>query len=93
MSSRFEGSPRVVAEALVSETPVVAYDVPNYRPIFGEFLRYVPCFDVEQFQRAAETTILEMRQGKNYLADLKLAEFRQQHCWAETRRVFQRTLD
>jgi glycosyltransferase involved in cell wall biosynthesis len=93
MSSRFEGSPRVVAEALVSETPVVAYDVPNYRPIFGEFLRYVPCFDVDQFQRAAEATILEMRQGKNYLTGLKLAEFRQQHCWAETRRVFQRTLD
>lgn len=93
MSSRFEGSPRVVAEALVSEVPVVAYDVPNYRPIFGAFLRYVPCFDVVQFQQAAETTLREMRDGKNYLSELKLTEFRQTHCWPETRRVFLRMLN
>ena len=53
MTSRFEGSPRVVAEALACEVPVIAYDVETYRPLFGELLRYVPCFDLKKFQDEA----------------------------------------
>src|SRR6187401_3516806 len=42
MPSKHEGSPRVIGESILAETPVVAYDVPNYRPLFGEFVRYAP---------------------------------------------------
>jgi glycosyltransferase involved in cell wall biosynthesis len=90
MTSRFEGSPRVVAESLVSNVPVVAYDVETYRPIFGDFMRYVPCFDLAAFQTTAERTISEMRSGTNYLSKMDLETFRKTHSWKETGEVFLR---
>lgn len=92
MTSRFEGSPRVVAEALVCHVPVVAYEVETYRAIFGDFMRYVPCFDLELFKTASERTVLEMRAGKNYLSSLDLREFCHTHSWANTGDTFLKTL-
>jgi len=92
MPSRFEGSPRVIGEALVSQLPVVAYDVETYRPIFGEFLRYVPCCDVQAFQREAEQQILAMRAGRNYLDQLDLKRFKEQCSWKTAREAFVQAL-
>jgi glycosyltransferase involved in cell wall biosynthesis len=88
MTSRFEGSPRVIAEALACQIPVVAYEVENYRPIFGDFLRYVPCFDLESFQNEAELQIREMRAGANYLARMNVKDFSQNHSWSATAQVY-----
>ena len=88
MTSRFEGSPRVVAESLVCDVPVVAYEVETYRAIFGNFMRCVPCFDVEAFKAAAERTIAEMRAGNNYLSRLDLRAFCEAHSWEKTGETF-----
>jgi glycosyltransferase involved in cell wall biosynthesis len=88
MTSRFEGSPRVVAEALACEVPVVAYDVETYRPLFGDLLRYIPCFDLEEFQNEAGRQIIDMRAGRNYLFGLETARFSDGHSWRATGRVF-----
>lgn len=88
MTSRFEGSPRVVAEALVCNVPVVAYDVETYRPIYGHYLRYVPCFDRKRFLEASEAEVLKMRRGENYLNEMNIHAFRQEHSWSATGIVF-----
>ncbi len=88
MTSRFEGSPRVVAEALVCNVPVVAYEVETYRPIFGDFMHYIPCFDVEAFKAEAKKIIEDMRNGKNYLSELDLREFCRVHSWENTGKTF-----
>ena len=88
MPSRHEGSPRVVGESIIANTPVVAYDIPNYRPVFGDFLRYVPAFDLAAFQSAAEDQIKKMRAGDNYLARLDLAEFKRANSWETTQGKF-----
>src|SRR5260370_30234772 len=69
-------------EALACGVPVVAYDLAAYRPVFGDFLRYVPCFDLAGFQREAEAQVRKTRAGENYLDSLDLAGFR-----SEERRV------
>ena len=88
MPSRHEGSPRVVGESIIANTPVVAYDIPNYRPVFGNFVRYVPPFDLGAFQSAAADEIQKMRAGDNYLARLDLAEFKHANSWAMTQGKF-----
>lgn len=92
MTSRFEGSPRVVAEALVCQVPVVAYEVETYRAIFGDFLRYVPRFDLQRFQHEARLQIENMREGTNYLAMMDVGKFTQQHSWHATAGVFLRAV-
>ena len=93
MPSRHEGSPRVVGESIIANTPVVAYDIPNYRPVFGDFLRYVPAFDLAAFQSAAEDEIKKMRAGDNYLARLDLAEFKRANSWETTQGKFLAALE
>jgi glycosyltransferase involved in cell wall biosynthesis len=92
MTSRFEGSPRVVAESLVCSVPVVAYEVETYRPIFGEFLRYVPCFDRRAYQAQAKEIVDESRNGKNYLRELDLSEFCGIHSWESAEQTFLKKL-
>jgi len=88
MPSRHEGSPRTVGEALLCHLPVVAYDVETYRPIFGDLVRYVPCFDLEKFKAEAKEQILKMRAGENYLARTDLKQFRKENSWATVGEVF-----
>ena len=88
MPSRHEGSPRVIGESIICATPVVAYDIPNYRPIFGDFVRYVPPFEVKAFQQAAEREILIMRQGENYLERMDVAQFKRENSWETTQGKF-----
>jgi glycosyltransferase involved in cell wall biosynthesis len=88
MPSRHEGSPRVIGESIICATPVVAYDIPNYRPVFGDFVRYVPPFDLPAFQQAAEREILNMRRGENYLDRMNLAQFKLENSWETTQARF-----
>ena len=92
MPSRHEGSPRVIGESLIAGTPVVAYDLANYRPLFGGFIRYAPPFDPAVFQRVAEEEILAMRAGKNYLEAMDLARFKQENRWETTQGRFLQAL-
>jgi glycosyltransferase involved in cell wall biosynthesis len=88
MPSKHEGSPRVIGESIICETPVVAYDIPNYRPIFGDFVRYAPPFDLAAFQSAAEREIIAMRRGENHLEHMDLAAFKRDNCWETTQARF-----
>lgn len=92
MPSKHEGSPRVIGESIIAETPVVAYEVPNYRPLFGEFVRYAPAFDLGQFQVVAEREILAMRRGENYLERMDLGGFKQENRWETAQAKFLRAL-
>ena len=93
MPSRFEGSPRVIGEALICGLPVVAYRVPTYPAVFGDFLRYVDCFDLARFQSEAESQILEIRAGRNYLNQLDLVKFKKENSWETTQKGFVQALD
>jgi glycosyltransferase involved in cell wall biosynthesis len=93
MPSRHEGSPRVIGESIIAATPVVAYDIPNYRPVFGDYVRYVPPFDLAAFQSAAEDQIKKMRAGDNYLDHLDLAEFKRANSWETTQHKFLAALE
>ncbi len=88
MPSKHEGSPRVIGESIVAGTPVLAYDLPNYRPLFGDFARYVPPFDLEAFQEAADRELRAMRQGDNYLDRMDLAAFKRENSWETTQARF-----
>jgi len=93
MPSRHEGSPRVIGESIIAGTPVVAYDIPNYRPLFGDFVQYVPPFNLEAFQQTAATEIQEMRNDKNHLDTRDLADFKRENSWETTQAKFVRTLE
>lgn len=88
MPSKHEGSPRVIGESLIAGTPVVAYEIPNYRPLFGDFVRYAPPFDLNAFQDAASREVLRMRSGENYLDRMDLARFKQENSWETTQARF-----
>lgn len=93
MPSKHEGSPRVIGESIIAETPVVAYDVPNYRPLFGEFVRYAPAFDLAAFQQVAEREIRRMREGVNDLERTDLSAFKRENSWETTQAKFLRALE
>jgi glycosyltransferase involved in cell wall biosynthesis len=93
MPSKHEGSPRVIGESIIAGTPVVAYDLPNYRPLFGDFVRYARPFELDKFQDAAGREILRMRAGENYLDKMDLARFKQENSWETTQAKFLAALE
>ena len=93
MPSKHEGSPRVIGESLIAGTPVVAYEIPNYRPLFGDFVRYAAPFNLNAFQDAASREILRMRSGENYLEKMDLARFKQENSWETTQAKFLKALE
>ena len=92
MPSTYESWGIVVGEALCSRVPVVAYDLPAYRPIFGNLVHYVPCFDREAFQKAALRVLIEARSAKTAVDDYALKQLRAEHSWEAARRRFAATL-
>ena len=88
MPSKHEGSPREIGESIIAQTPVVAYDVPNYRPLFGDLVRYAPAFDLAAFKAEAVRVVTEMRAGGNCLAAADLSAFRRANSWETTQRRF-----
>ena len=93
MPSKHEGSPRVIGESIVARTPVVAYEIPNYRPLFGDLVRYAPPFDLNAFQQVAESEILKMRAGENYLDRADLANFKRENSWETAQEKFLAALE
>jgi glycosyltransferase involved in cell wall biosynthesis len=93
MPSKHEGSPRVIGESIIAGTPVVAYEIPNYPPLFGEFARYAPPFELSAFKAAAEREIGAMRAGTNYLESMDLAAFKRENSWETTQARFIHALE
>lgn len=92
MPSRYESWGIVIGEALASGTAVVAYELQCYRLVFGEFVRYVPPFDREEFMRAMEREILEQRAGRNYFTSLDLPGLKRSLSWASSQESFREVL-
>ena len=93
MPSKHEGSPRVIGESIVARTPVVAYEIPNYRPLFDDLVRYAPPFDLGAFQAVAEREILKMRAGENYLDYADLKDFKRENSWTTAGEKFLAALE
>ena len=92
MPSRYESWGIVIGEALASGTAVVAYDLQCYRPVFGDFVRYVKPFDLDEFQRAMEREIVAQRAGRNYLTAMDLPSLKRSLSWASSQESFRAVL-
>jgi glycosyltransferase involved in cell wall biosynthesis len=93
MPSHYESWGIVVAEALVSGTPVLAYKLSCYPDVFGDFVRYVKPFDREEFKRAAENEISNQRAGNNYMAAMNLTELKKRLAWSSCQNNFRDLLN
>ena len=71
---------------------MVAYNIVTYRPLFGELIRYVPCFDVQALQNEVERQVLQVRAGKNYLSKMNLDQFQEENSWETAHQKFCLTL-
>lgn len=81
MTSRHEGLPIVVGEALASELAVVAYELEMYRPFFGDLIRYVRPFDLNAFQQSAAEAVRRARAGERLNNKGDLEKFLAKNCW------------
>ena len=92
MPSRYESWGSVVAEALASELPVVAYELEAYRPVFGDLVRYVKPFDSRAFREATFDTLLAARAGKIQTDPQALTAFEQTCSWETIGKQFVTTI-
>lgn len=92
MPSRQESWGIVIAEALACDVPVVAYDLPAYRPIFGGLIDYVPSFDFEIFKRKSLEAVEKARRGEMILDARELALLKAEHSWEAAGNRFTATL-
>jgi len=92
MPSRQESWGIVIAEALACAVPVVAYDLPAYRPIFGGLIDYVPSFDFEIFKKKSLAAIEKARRGEMVLDARELALLKSEHSWEAAGNRFIATL-
>ena len=81
-----------IVRAIASGVPVVAYELQCYRPVFGDFVRYVKPFDREAFCRAVEDEVRRQRAGQNYLAQMDLAGLKQTLSWTAAQKSFVQVL-
>jgi glycosyltransferase involved in cell wall biosynthesis len=88
MPSHYESWGIVIGEALACGTPVIAYDLDAYRPVFGDFVHYVPCFDLNGFRIESDRLIRGLRNGENYLAGKNLTEFKRRNSWTMAESIF-----
>ena len=93
MPSYYESWGIVIAESLACGTPVVAYELDAYRPIFGNLLHYVPCFDLNRFSTEAEVAVREARIGRSNLTAESLKQFKHANSWSHARTVFIESLN
>lgn len=92
MPSRYESWGIVVGEALAAATPVVAYELQCYRPVFGNCVRYVPPFDSNAFKQAVEDEVRNQRAGKNYLQEAELKKVKLAVSWQSSQQAFLKLL-
>ena len=93
MPSRQESWGIVIAEALACDVPVVAYDLPAYRAIFGNLIDYVPPFDFEVFQTKSLQAVARARRGEIVLDATALAALKSDHSWEAAGNRFTATLE
>ena len=62
-TSEREGFGTTIAQALLMETPVITYDLPVHRSVFGETIIYVPCFGIQSF---SETLVSVLSHPERY---------------------------
>jgi glycosyltransferase involved in cell wall biosynthesis len=93
MPSRQESWGIVIAEALACDVPVVAYDLPAYRPIFGGLIDYVPSFDFELFKKKSFEAVEKARRGGIVLDAQELAKLKSEHSWEAAGNRFVSTLE
>jgi L-malate glycosyltransferase len=93
MPSQQESWGIVIAEALVCDVPVVAYDLPAYRPIFGNLINYVPPFNFEMFKKKSLETVERTRRGDIFLNPQELALLKSEHSWEAAEKRFVTTLE
>ncbi|MBX7156830.1 MAG: glycosyltransferase family 4 protein [Verrucomicrobiae bacterium] len=84
MPSRHEGSPRVMAEALLCGNRVVAYEVETYPGVFHDWIQYVTKFDLALFQKEIERQIIQSRANERVINSFDLNRFEKENAWEAT---------
>jgi glycosyltransferase involved in cell wall biosynthesis len=88
MPSHYESWGLVVGEAVAAGIAVVAYRLQCYPPLFGDFIRYVNPFDVDEFKRLAEKELRNQRAGQSYLACMDRQRLIGSLGWETSQRAF-----